>query len=85
MLTKRNTHDNINELRVKHILVEHETQTIKFVTEPWQINSNATLKILWEISVSEENTLKNYNSDKEIQEIIPLELFQSKSLYDFDC
>ena len=40
MLTTVETHDNINELRVKH--GQHKT--------PWQLNSNATLKILWEIS-----------------------------------
>ena len=57
MLTTVDTHDNINELRVKH-------KRVSARTVPWQINSNATLKILWEISVSEENTSKNYNLDK---------------------
>ena len=70
---------------MKHKATQQQREVITVLLVPWQINSNATLKILWEISVSEENTSKNYNSDKEIQEIIPEELFQSKSLYDFDC
>ena len=36
-----------------HKRVACETNSNK---EPWQINSNATLKILWENSESEENT-----------------------------
>ena len=69
MLTTDWTHDNINELRVKH--GQHKT--------PWQLNSNATLKILWEYSEWRQH-LKNYNLDgyKNPKEIIPKGLFFQK-------
>ena len=78
MLTTDHTHDNINELRVKH--GQHKT--------PWQLNSNATLKILWEISEWRKH-LKNYNLEKWIEtkwifnpkEIIPKELFLQKTCF----
>ena len=71
MLTTEWTHDNINELRVKHS--QHKI--------PWQLNSNATLKILWEISEWRQH-LKNYNLEKWINplEIISIEVISIESV-----
>ena len=61
MLTTVQTHDIMSELRVKHGQHKSKAEMQMIALHvPWQINSNATLKILWEISEWRQH-LKNYN------------------------